>query len=102
MHTCGPQIGVWVAWVWQSAGSPEKVQLVELGPGRGTMMADVLRTIGQIEKFRPLLRALTVHMVMPRPLWCQTVRAPPTRDASSQRALRLRRRRCCARRSVRR
>ena len=39
----GELIGAWAAAVWQQMGSPRKVQLVELGPGRGTLMADALR-----------------------------------------------------------
>ena len=39
----GELIGLWMAAVWQQMGSPENVRLVELGPGRGTMMMDALR-----------------------------------------------------------
>lgn len=36
-------IGVWTVCLWEQMGRPEKVNLVELGPGRGTLMADLLR-----------------------------------------------------------
>ena len=39
----GELIGLWSAVVWQQMGAPERVALVELGPGRGTLMADALR-----------------------------------------------------------
>lgn len=39
----GELIGLWCAVVWQQMGSPKKFNLVELGPGRGTLMADALR-----------------------------------------------------------
>jgi len=39
----GEMIGLWLAQVWEQAGRPEPVRLVELGPGRGTLMADALR-----------------------------------------------------------
>ena len=39
----GELIGLWAAAVWQQMGSPENVRLIELGPGRGTMMSDALR-----------------------------------------------------------
>ena len=41
----GELIGAWVADLWQRAGQPE-IALVELGPGRGTLMADLLRVAG--------------------------------------------------------
>lgn len=43
----GELVGLWLADIWQRAGSPSPVLLVELGPGRGTLMADALRAIGQ-------------------------------------------------------
>ncbi len=39
----GELIGLWSAEVWRSMGSPARFSLVELGPGRGTLMADLLR-----------------------------------------------------------
>lgn len=39
----GELLGLWAAVVWQQMDRPEPVQLVELGPGRGTLMADALR-----------------------------------------------------------
>jgi len=39
----GEMIGLWLADRWRALGSPDPVRLVELGPGRGTLMADVLR-----------------------------------------------------------
>ena len=39
----GELIGVWMVAVWQQMGSPENVRVVELGPGRGTLMSDALR-----------------------------------------------------------
>src|SRR5205814_1478468 len=41
----GELIGLWAASVWRQMGSPENVRLVELGPGRGTMMLDALRAV---------------------------------------------------------
>ena len=39
----GELIGLWAAEVWSQIGSPPPVRLVELGPGRGALMADALR-----------------------------------------------------------
>ena len=41
----GELIGVWIAAVWQQMGSPAPVRIVELGPGRGTLMSDALRAL---------------------------------------------------------
>lgn len=39
----GELISLWVAAVWQSMGAPKPIIIAELGPGRGTLMADALR-----------------------------------------------------------
>jgi len=41
----GELIGVWVASSWELLGRPDAVRLVEIGPGDGTLMSDVLRTL---------------------------------------------------------
>lgn len=43
----GELIGLWLYATWQQAGAPPAPLLTELGPGRGTLMADALRAIGQ-------------------------------------------------------
>ncbi len=52
----GELIGVWAAVVWQQMGMPEAVILAELGPGRGTLMADCLRASATLPAFRAALR----------------------------------------------
>lgn len=39
----GECVGVWVASCWQRLGGPQHLDIVEMGPGRGTLAADVLR-----------------------------------------------------------
>jgi SAM-dependent MidA family methyltransferase len=56
----GELIGAWAAAVWRQMGSPARVQLVELGPGRGTLMADALRAAKALPEF---FAALSVHLV---------------------------------------
>lgn len=55
----GELIAAWLADLWQRAGSPPNILLTELGPGRGTLMADILRTLG---KLTPTLRP-EIHLV---------------------------------------
>jgi SAM-dependent MidA family methyltransferase len=56
----GELIGLWAAAVWGLMGSPAELRLVELGPGRGTMMRDALRAVRVVPAFR---NALAVHLV---------------------------------------
>lgn len=60
----GEMVAVWLASVWQQMGSPEPFALVELGPGRGTLMADVLRATQHVPGFHD---ALSVHLVETSP-----------------------------------
>jgi SAM-dependent MidA family methyltransferase len=39
----GEMLGLWLAQAWDDQGRPGQPLLVELGPGRGTLMADMLR-----------------------------------------------------------
>lgn len=40
----GELIGLWLADMWTAAGRPQPVHYVELGPGRGTLAKDALRS----------------------------------------------------------
>ena len=55
----GELIGLWALSVWQMLDQPAQIRLIELGPGRGTMMRDALRAAKVLPKFRT---ALSVHM----------------------------------------
>lgn len=44
----GELIGVWCVSAWQALGSPKHFVLCEIGPGRGTLMSDLLRTAAKI------------------------------------------------------
>src|SRR5262249_40477881 len=61
----GELIGLWAAAVWQMMGSPAQVALAELGPGRGTLMADALRAARVVPAFAA---ALHVHLIETSPV----------------------------------
>lgn len=61
----GELIGLWCVDVWRNTGAPNPVRLVELGPGRGTLMADALRAARMAPDF---LAAATVHLVETSPV----------------------------------
>ncbi|MEI9887409.1 MAG: SAM-dependent methyltransferase [Rhizomicrobium sp.] len=48
----GELVGLWLAQVWQDQGKPARPLLVELGPGRGTLMADALRALKLVPELR--------------------------------------------------
>ncbi|MBL4893565.1 MAG: SAM-dependent methyltransferase, partial [Emcibacter sp.] len=56
----GEMVGLWHGVNWLNMGSPGKIHLIELGPGRGTLMQDTLRSMKIIPG---LQEALEVHLV---------------------------------------
>jgi SAM-dependent MidA family methyltransferase len=60
----GELLGLWAAHVWTLIGAPAPVHLVELGPGRGALMADALRAARAAPAF---FDALDVHLVEASP-----------------------------------
>ena len=56
----GELLGLWAASAWHQMGQPENVRLVELGPGRGTMMLDALRAMQVVPAFHA---AVVVHLI---------------------------------------
>ena len=61
----GELVGLWCADLWLRAGSPSRVRLVELGPGRGTLMADLRRATAGVPGFAEAAR---VHFVETSPV----------------------------------
>lgn len=61
----GELIGLWCADTWTRMGSPPEIALVELGPGRGTLMQDVLRAATALPAFAD---AVEVHFVETSPV----------------------------------
>ena len=60
----GEMVALWLIQTWVDQGRPEKFALVELGPGRGTLMADILRTAEAMPSF---LEAAEVWLVETSP-----------------------------------
>jgi SAM-dependent MidA family methyltransferase len=60
----GEVIGIWCAEVWRAMGEPRRVILAEAGPGRGTLMADMLRAAKALPAFR---QAIEVHLIETSP-----------------------------------
>ena len=60
----GELIGLWLANEWQSLGAPERLNLVEIGPGRGTLMADAWRAARSVPGFTD---ATQLHFLEPSP-----------------------------------
>lgn len=86
----GELIGLWAVEVWHRLGAPERVRLVEVGPGDGTLMADALRAARLVPDF---LSAAELILIEPsRPLRDVQARRlgetdPPPRWVSSLEAI---------------
>jgi len=68
----GELIGAWLVHAWRAAGAPAPAILAEAGPGRGTLMADILRTAGTDPAF---LSAVSLHLVETSPALRQKQKA---------------------------
>ncbi len=86
----GEMIGGWIGDLWQRAGQPP-VTLVELGPGRGTLMADAMRLLARLPGFTPnlalvetspTLRAVQqMTLAACHPVWHDSIETLPTDTA---------------------
>ena len=61
----GEVIGLALAQAWIDQGRPSRFTLAELGPGRGTLMADLLRATARVPGF---LDAAELHLVEASPV----------------------------------
>ncbi len=60
----GELVGLALAQAWADQGAPAPVSLAELGPGRGTLMADALRATRAVPGFHDAIR---LHLVETSP-----------------------------------
>jgi NADH dehydrogenase [ubiquinone] 1 alpha subcomplex assembly factor 7 len=61
----GELIGLWCVMTWRAMGKPDPVCLIELGPGRGTLMSDALRATKLAPDF---MNAAQLHLVEMSPV----------------------------------
>ncbi|HLZ74127.1 class I SAM-dependent methyltransferase [Phenylobacterium sp.] len=84
----GELIGVWAAASWELMGRPAELRLIELGPGDGTLMGDILKTVRHAEGFleaadvwlvetSPPLRALQADGLGERVRWAASLAEVP-------------------------
>ncbi len=57
----GELLGLWAAACWQQQGSPPRCLFVEVGPGRGTLMADALRALKVVPAFRAAAEVILIE-----------------------------------------
>ncbi|HEU4838358.1 MAG TPA: SAM-dependent methyltransferase, partial [Micavibrio sp.] len=58
----GEMIGAWLADLWIKMGSPTQLSLVECGPGRGTLMADIMRATKNVSGFHDAAKIYLMEM----------------------------------------
>jgi NADH dehydrogenase [ubiquinone] 1 alpha subcomplex assembly factor 7 len=61
----GEIIGIWVVQQWMLIHKPQSFNLIEIGPGRGTLMADLLRGTKHIPLFHD---AMNIHLIETSPI----------------------------------
>ncbi|XP_034017971.1 protein arginine methyltransferase NDUFAF7, mitochondrial [Thalassophryne amazonica] len=66
----GELIGVWIISEWMGAGSPKQLQVVELGPGKGSLASDVLRVFSQLQSVLGQT-SLSLHLIEVSPTLSQ-------------------------------
>ncbi|WP_245436135.1 SAM-dependent methyltransferase [Methylobacterium sp. V23] len=79
----GELIGIWIAASWGAMGAPADLALVELGPGRGTLMQDALRALRRAAPdLRPALHLVETSPVLRAEQESRLSAAAPTWHAS--------------------
>ncbi|MFT4314662.1 MAG: class I SAM-dependent methyltransferase [Wolbachia pipientis] len=61
----GETIAVWIMNTWEKLGKPSKFSLVELGPGKGTLIHDVIRVT---KKYSCFFSSMDIHLVEISPI----------------------------------
>ena len=58
----GEMIAIWCISVWEHLGCPKKVNLVEMGPGKGTLMKDILRTFTSFPRIKNVFNVNLIEL----------------------------------------
>ncbi|KAI8596581.1 S-adenosyl-L-methionine-dependent methyltransferase [Dissophora ornata] len=61
----GELLGIWFLVQWTNLGKPSHIQIAELGPGRGTLMMDMLRAASRFKDFRKAISG--IHLIEASP-----------------------------------
>jgi len=61
----GERLALWLMQVWQDMGAPPHVRVIEIGPGDGTLMGDLLRTFAALPDFAKAAEAGLVEPSAP-------------------------------------
>jgi NADH dehydrogenase [ubiquinone] 1 alpha subcomplex assembly factor 7 len=56
----GELLGLWCVRMWENLGSPKKLNLIEFGPGKGTLMSDMLKAF---KKFHKFMDAVEINLI---------------------------------------
>jgi SAM-dependent MidA family methyltransferase len=76
----GELIGIWLYAEWLAQGRKEKVQIIEVGPGRGTLMDDVLRTLSSFKRMTKSIEAIYLVEASPHLQKQQALRLAGTEE----------------------
>lgn len=79
----GEMLAIWVMITWEKMGQPEQIQIVEFGPGKGTLMSDIWRSIAvqpelrdkvqiQMVEFSPRLQQIQQEALSDAPVTWHT------------------------------
>lgn len=60
----GEMIGAWCADIWIQMGQPKHFKLVECGPGKGTLMGDILRATEMVPEFQDSMELVLLENSM--------------------------------------
>lgn len=61
----GEMVGIWVSLLWQNMQKPSSFILLEYGPGKATMMKDIIRATSHIKKFHD---SCEIHLIENSPI----------------------------------